>query len=274
MEEEPDMIKQHFDKAYGLNAPENYERFFVPVIAEPLAKDLIRRAALRPGERVLDVASGTGILARLALQHVGDSGKVAGLDINSAMLTFARSISKDLSIEWYEASAENLPLPDESFDVALCQLGLQFMKDKAVALGEIYRILMTGGRLTLNVAGPASKPMAILAEALERHISPETGGFVSQVFSLYDPAELQELANSAGFCEIDIKTQNKMFSLPAPKDFLWQYVYSTPLARAVREADEHTQKALQNDVVEQWQEFVDEDTFKYYQCIVTVYARK
>lgn len=268
------MTKRHIDKAYGLNVPENYERFFVPVIAEPVAKDLIREASLRPGERVLDVACGTGIIARLALQQVGNSGTVAGLDINPGILAVARSISKDMSIEWYEANAESMPLPDESFDVVLSQLGLQFIEDKPAALREMYRVLEPGGRLTLNVAGQAGRAMAILAEAMEIHISSEAGGFVRQVFSLHDPAELQKLMDSAGFREIDIQTHNKMLPLPAPKDFLWQYIHSTPLAAAVAKADKEAQAALEREVVEKWQEFVDEGTFLYEQSIVTVNAKK
>ncbi|MEX0769996.1 MAG: hypothetical protein WD035_04630 [Balneolaceae bacterium] len=68
------MKKQHFNESYGLKAPENYERYFVPAIGEPLAKDLVRLADLRSGERVLDVACGTGIVARLASEQVGKTG--------------------------------------------------------------------------------------------------------------------------------------------------------------------------------------------------------
>jgi cyclopropane fatty-acyl-phospholipid synthase-like methyltransferase len=99
------MPKQYFDEKYGLKPPENYERFFVPTIGEPLANDLIRLAALRPDERILDVACGTGIVARLATQQVGSNGTVAGLDVNPGMLEVARSITPaGMSIEWYESS--------------------------------------------------------------------------------------------------------------------------------------------------------------------------
>ena len=78
------MPQQHYRKAYGGSAPENYERYFVPAIGTPLARDLMKVAALRPGERVLDVACGTGVVARLASQVVGSAGTVAGLDLNPA----------------------------------------------------------------------------------------------------------------------------------------------------------------------------------------------
>ena len=78
-------------KAPGVNPPENYERYFVPNIGAPVAKDLIEIAALHPNERVLDVACGTGIVARLASQRVGTNGSVVGLDVNPGMLAVARS---------------------------------------------------------------------------------------------------------------------------------------------------------------------------------------
>ena len=111
------MAEQHFGTAYGGNLPANYERFFVPAIGAPLATDLIRLAALRPGERVLDVACGTGVVARLASQQVGDTGTVTGLDVNPGMLAVARSATPpDMPIDWHEASAEAMSLPDASFD--------------------------------------------------------------------------------------------------------------------------------------------------------------
>ena len=100
------MSQQHYGRAFGGNAPENYERFFVPAIGAPVAADLIDIAALRPGERVLDVACGTGVVARLAAERVGTTGTVAGLDINPGMLVVARSVAPSgVAIEWHEASA-------------------------------------------------------------------------------------------------------------------------------------------------------------------------
>ena len=129
-----------YGKAYGGSAPENYQRYFVPAIGGPFAADLIAEAALRSGERVLDVACGTGVVARLAAERVGPGGTVAALDLNPAMLSVARSLpSTGAAIRWYETSAESIPLPDTAFDVVLCQLGLQFVADKSAALREMRR---------------------------------------------------------------------------------------------------------------------------------------
>jgi ubiquinone/menaquinone biosynthesis C-methylase UbiE len=269
------MAEQHFGKTYAGPPPANYERYFVPAIGAPLAADLIRLAALRPGERVLDVACGTGVVARLASQQVGATGTVAGLDINPGMLAVARSATPPgMPIEWHEASAETIPLPDASLDVVLCQMGLQFMPDKHAALHEMRRVLRRGGRLILNLTGPTPRLFTIMAEALERHISKEAAGFVNQVFSLHDTAEIRNLVSVAGFHDVSVESDNNSLSLPAPEEFLWQYVHSTPLAGAVAQTDEDRRSSLEHDVVAKWQEFVKDRDFVLQARMVMVTARK
>jgi ubiquinone/menaquinone biosynthesis C-methylase UbiE len=269
------MAEQHFGKTYAGPPPANYERYFVPAIGAPLAADLIRLAARRPGERVLDVACGTGVVARLASQQVGATGTVAGLDINPGMLAVARSATPPgMPIEWHEASAETIPLPDASLDVVLCQMGLQFMPDKHAALHEMRRVLRRGGRLILNLTGPTPRLFTIMAEALERHISKEAAGFVNQVFSLHDTAEIRNLVSAAGFHDVSVESDNNSLSLPAPEEFLWQYVHSTPLAGAVAQTDEDRRSSLEHDVVAKWQEFVKDRDFVLQARMVMVTARK
>jgi ubiquinone/menaquinone biosynthesis C-methylase UbiE len=223
-------------------------------LARPWA-DLIRFAALRPGERVLDVACGTGVVARLASQEVGATGTVAGLDVNPGMLAVARSATPpDMFIEWHEASAEAMPLPDASFDVVLCQMGLQFMPDKHAALSEMRRVLVRGGRLILNVPGPAPRLFTIMGEALARHVDAEAAGFVNHVFSLHDTAEIQNLVGGASFHDVSVQSDTKPLRLPEPKEFLWQYVHSTLLAGAVAQVDDERRSSLERDVVAKWQE--------------------
>ena len=108
----------------GGSAAELYQRYLVPAIASLWAADLIDRAAPRPGERVLDVACGTGVVSRLAAKRMG-SGRVVGLDINGGMLAVARSLNSP-SIEWYEGSALAMPFPDASFDLCCVSSGSSF----------------------------------------------------------------------------------------------------------------------------------------------------
>jgi ubiquinone/menaquinone biosynthesis C-methylase UbiE len=251
------MTQQVYGKTYGGTAAENYQRFFVPSIGAPVAEDLIGVADLRPGQRVLDVACGTGVVTRFAAERVGAAGAVAGLDVNPGMLAVARSHTPpDLAIDWYEASAESMPLPDEAFDVVLCQMGLQFVPNKLAALREMRRVLDTGGRAFVTVPGPKPPQFAIMADALARHLSPEAASFADLVFSMHDVDELTELMRSAGFREVEVQAKPKTVRLPAPADFLWQYIHSTPLAEAAAQAGEARRDALERDVCGQWQEFV------------------
>lgn len=269
------MSRQFFDGDTVAKAPENYERYFVPAIGGPLAEDLVPAAGLRPGERVLDVACGTGVVARLALEQVGPGGSVAGVDLHPGMLAVARNAAPpEAAITWHEGNAESLPLPDEAFDAVLCQLSLQFVPEKLGALREMRRVLGEGGRAVLNVPGPAAPMMALLAEAMERHVSPVAGGFVSHVFSLNDAAELERLMETAGFREVAVRESRKTFSLPAPDEFLWQYVQSTPLAGEVIKVDEGARTALEQEVVAGWKEFTDGGRMKYEQDFLTAVGRK
>jgi ubiquinone/menaquinone biosynthesis C-methylase UbiE len=269
------MAQQHFAQSFGANAPENYERFFVPAIGRPLANDLVRIAALHAGERVLDVGCGTGVVTRLAAERVRPGGAVAGLDINAGMLAVARSITPpDLGIEWYEASAESMPLPDGAFDVVLCQMSLQFVADRLRGLREMRRVLTSGGRLVLNVPGPAAPMFDILADAMGRHIAPQAAGFVRAVFALNQEAELEELLKDAGFQHVTAQAETRELSLPAPRDFLWQYVGSTPLAAVVTAADGEARSALEREVVAGWQAFASGDGMRYRQRVVIATARR
>jgi SAM-dependent methyltransferase len=268
------MNQQHFDESLAATAPENYEHFFVPVIGRPLADDLIDVAALHAGERVLDVGCGTGVVTRLAAERVGPDGAVAGLDVNPGMLAVARSVTPpDLEIEWHQASAESMPLPDGAFDVVLCQISLQFVPDRPQALREMHRVLKPGGRLVITVPGPAGPIFEILADAMGRHIAPQAAGFVRAVFSIDDEAELEGLLIGAGFQDVSAAAETRDLPLPAPRDFLWQYVSGTPLAAAVANAEDDARMALEREVVAGWEDFRSGDGMDYQQRIVTVTGR-
>ena len=242
---------------YSGTAPQNYEKFFVPAIAAPLAEDLIEAASLRPDERILDVACGTGVVTKRAAKRVGAQGRVAGLDVNPGMLSVARTtMPADAAIDWYETSAEAMPLPDSSFDVILCQMGLQFMPNKLKALQEFRRVLQPGGRVVFNLPGPRPEMFAELAEALSRHIDPKCAGFVNAVFSLYDADELRRLLAAAGFDDVAVDRTQRTLGLPDPEDFLWQYIHSTPLAALVGKASDDQRAALANDIRARWRAFV------------------
>ena len=176
------------------------------------------------------------------------------------MLTVARTATPPgMSIDWYEAGAEAMPLPDDAFDVVLCQMGLQFMSNKASALREIRRVLRRDGRVYINVPGPKPPLFGIMTDALACHISPQAGAFADVVFSLHDVAGIMKLMRDAGFREVNVRTRTKTLRLPAPTDFLWQYLYSTPLAEPLSKASTEQRMALEQEVCSQWESFVTDD---------------
>ncbi|GIK98755.1 MAG: ubiquinone/menaquinone biosynthesis methyltransferase [Alphaproteobacteria bacterium] len=251
------MTREVYGKSCGTTPAESYQRYFVPSIAAPVADDLMSVADLRPGERVLDVACGTGVLTRLAAARVGAGGAVAGLDPNAGMLAVARSQTPPgLSIDWRQASAESMPLPDAAFDVVLCQMGLQFVPDKPAALREMRRVLDAGGRTFITVPGPKPPPFAIMTDALARHLGAQAAAFSDLVFSMHDADEIAGLMRDAGFRGVDVRSRPKTLRLPAPADFLWQYIHSTPIVEAAARAGAAGRDALEREVCARWQEFV------------------
>lgn len=269
------MSRARFDQSYGANPAENYERFFVPSIGEPLAKDLVDRASIKPTDRVLDVACGTGIVARLVAQHAAAASDLAGLDPNAGMLAVARKTAPPTpAISWYEASAEDMPLPDRTFDVVLCQMGLQFMADQPAALEEMQRVLADGGRLLLSVPGPISGIFAVLAAAMERHVGPHAAAFVSQVFSLHDIDQMELLLQGAGFRDIVVEATIHELELPPPHEFLSQYIRSTPLVGVVSQTSAETPSGMEREVLAAWTDLVQDDVLKHQQRLVVATGGK
>jgi ubiquinone/menaquinone biosynthesis C-methylase UbiE len=235
------------------SVPENYERYLVPSIFASWADDLVERAALLPGECALDVACGTGIVARFAARKLGNIGNVTGLDASAPMLTAARAaaIEEGLVVEWREGSAQELPFADAAFDVVLCQQGLQFFPDKSSALREMNRVLRPGGRLVLSVWGPIERSpgFAVLAEALRRHVSPAACELIaSGPFGLGDAEELRALIAGADFRDITVRAAVKTLRYRSPAEFVLGYVASSPLASAVGNADASARASLLAEV--------------------------
>jgi SAM-dependent methyltransferase len=245
------------------SVPENYERYLVPTLFGPWALDLVEAAGARPGERVLDVACGTGIVARTAVRRVGSDGTVVGLDISAPMLDAARAAAagEGLSIEWREGSAMKLPLPDAAFDLVLCQQGLQFFPDRAAALREMHRVLGSGGRLALSIWRPieGSPGFAVLAKALSHHIGPEAGALLpSGPFGLGQAEGIRTLISGAGFRDIAIDPAVKTLRYPSPDEFVRRYVAGSALAGPVAAAPDDARVALLKEVNAGLRPYVDD----------------
>ena len=231
---------------------ENYQRYFVPAIGTPVSTVSMNAADLQPGERVLDVACGTGVVARLAAERVGPSGSVTGVDVAPDMIDVARATpAPDVPpIDWHVGDALALPFPDDGFDVVTCQMGLMFMEDRAKALTEMRRVLRTGGRLVVSTPGAIQPLFEVMERAIVDHIGAELGGFVRAVFSMHDPQAVGALVSDAGFNDVTAGVSIATLGLPGPADFLWQYINLTPMGPFVAAAPQAAQAAMERQFVE------------------------
>ena len=263
------------------SAPELYERYLVPAVTAVWAADLIERAGLKAGQRVLDVACGSGVVTRLAAAQVGATGRVAGLDINAGMLERARSLHQDIgaSIEWHHNDVVAMPFPDGAFDVVLCQLGLQFFPDRPPALREMYRVLVPGGRLALNVYSPIERNPAAraLADGLDRHLDPAASVSKRSEHALDDPETVRGLVAGAGFRDLEIHTVTQVVRFPSPTEWLRIQAAATPLAAVIGklEAGQRTAllEALDRDVGQALELYVDDQGLGFPQECHVVLAR-
>jgi ubiquinone/menaquinone biosynthesis C-methylase UbiE len=189
-------------------AAEVYEQFIVPGIFRYWTPLLLQRAAPQPGERVLDVACGTGVVARTVVPLVRNRGKVVGLDINPAMLEVACKQYSDHceEIDWREGQAEDLPFSNESFDLVTCQQGLQFFKNRPKAAEEMHRVLRQKGRVAIEVwqsidHNPGYK---IIFEAIASVFKVPISD-VATPYSYGDAGELGRLLENAGFQSVKVE---------------------------------------------------------------------
>ena len=246
------------------SAPEVYERELVTAVFGAWAPILVELAQHRPGDRVVDVACGTGIVARIAAGRVGPTGAVVGIDLNTGMLSVARSVVSRTwgggPLQWQEASADKLPLPDGSLDVVYCQLGLQFFADRAAALREMRRVLGEEGRIALMVwRGIQDSPgFAVLAEALQRHIGQAAATIMRAPFGLSDADELAALVRAAGFQNVASHQTERDSSFPSVERFVLSYVAGSPLAGPVSQAGDAAREALMSDVRSALVEFTND----------------
>lgn len=229
-----------------LHAAELYEREYVPTVGRPMAYGLMSAAQPRGHEQVLDVACGTGIAARIAAEAVIDFGNVTGLDASPAMLKVAAAHAP-AGINWVQGSAEDIPLPDDSFTLVLCLQGLQHFGNRLRALAEIRRVLAPGGRFASLTPGPTSPLMQTMADALGEHVGPAASGYIDRVSELGDPADVAALFQEAGFHGVRTHRSHVALTVPPPLATFDLYVAATPLAPMVAALDEAGLERLRQD---------------------------
>lgn len=212
-----------------IEAAERYESAFVPAFFAQWATILCESARLRPGDVVLDVACGTGIVARTAADLVGAEGRVVGLDVNDAMLTVARRVRPDL--DWRNGDVAAMPLPDQSFGVVLCQMALMFFPDRAAAVREMARVVDVGGTVAVLVPAQlaAQLTFAPFVDMVAGHAGPGALSLLSTYFACGDLGELTTMLGSAGLDVELARPRGGTYRAPSVDEFVATEVESTPL---------------------------------------------
>jgi ubiquinone/menaquinone biosynthesis C-methylase UbiE len=223
----------------GVIDAETYDTYIVPAINEPWSRELIKRAQVWKGDRVLDVATGTGIVAcRIA----ATGAAVTAIDPDAASLAQAkvRAAEENVSVKWLEGAAEALPFRTPAFELVTCREGLQFTADRALAAREMRRVIVPGGRAVISCwTGVAEQGVYAVLDALA---FARAGKHFAPAFSLADPAELNKLLVDAKFFAINIETVTRQVRVPDPARFV-----RTPLGSLLGDAmtDEIAAEALE-----------------------------
>jgi len=254
------------------NAAENYERYLVPAIFASWVPDLLDAAEVRAGQRVLDVACGTGVVARGAAERVGAAGRVVGLDVNAGMLETARTADTGGAVEWQAGDAAEIPFADGGFDAVVCQQGLQFVRDPVRAAAEMGRVVGEGA-VVVAVWAPLRENVVFdrFADALGRHAGAEAADIMRSPFQLSDPDRLREVFTQAGFSTVDLVTATHPVRFASAEAMVREEAISSPLAAPVGALDSEALAALVADVATVLAEYLGDEglAFPMHNHIVT-----
>ena len=216
-----------------LEVAETYERDFVPALFAEWAPVTLDAVALREGDRLLDAACGTGIVARTARATWGERVAVTGLDLNQAMLTVAQRA--DSTIEWIESDVGAMPVDDDSYDAATCQMAFMFFPDRRAALSEMARVVRPDGRLAVLVPAhlEAQDAYGPFVDVAVSHTGDDARSMLSTYWNCGDIEAFTALADAAGWADPDATTPVGVAHFASIEHFVDTELDATPLGERV-----------------------------------------
>ena len=238
---------------------EIYERFMVPGIFARWSATLLELVAPQPGEHVLDLACGTGIVARTVAPMVQPGGQVFGVDFNPAQIATARSI--DSSIDWREGDAGSLSFADQEFNLVVCQQGFMFFPDRVQAVQEIHRVLKPGGRVGIAVWSSIDKAPGYLAlvHALERRVGPFAAHLMDDLTALSDSNEVRRFFADGGFPNAEMVTVSSDVVFASAEEFTRAIAVGSIMRRTETQFSEETLDLLTADVAAEMESYIGEN---------------
>ena len=197
-----------------------YEGLHVDALFRQWAEPVLDAAGVAAGSRVLDVACGTGVVAREALSRVGTTGSVTGLDIGAGMLAVAESIEP--GVDWREGDAVELPFGADEFDAVVSQFGLMFFPDRVRAIREMLRCAKPGSSVVVAVWDSIERSAAypILVDLLDRRAGPAATDALRAPFMLGNTDELRGLFELADASAVSIETKNGTARFPSVRSMV------------------------------------------------------
>jgi ubiquinone/menaquinone biosynthesis C-methylase UbiE len=229
------------DKLFAGSIPELYDRFFVPLIFAPYARDLAALVARVAPEDLLETAAGTGVLTRAIASRLPVHTRIVATDLNQPMLDHAAAKQPDHNrVTWRQADALALPFADRTFDVVVCQFGAMFFPDKVAGYKEARRVLKPGGHFFFNVWDRISENefADVVTDALSGLFPQDPPRFMARTpHGYHDADKIRGELTAAGFANVSVETVGHISKAASPRDAAFAYCQGTPLRNEIEARD-------------------------------------
>lgn len=257
-------------------AAEIYEHVVARYILAPWTPLLVEAANVSAGERLLDVACGTGVVARAAAHRIGAAGSIIGIDLNPEMIAVAMRLPQPAGarIEWLTRSALDIRFPEASFDVVLCQQGLQFFPDRLLAMREMHRVLAPEGRIALSVWSRTGRYNGAVGNALAAFLGNEVASRFCASRIAPGKEEILRLASDSGFADVKVLLQRLEVHFPHIDKFVLDHLAATPVSSLIANTEEATRNGIGAAVKNELKSYADRDGVTFPEETYVLTAKK